>query len=114
MRGKLAEASQGRSVRFFTTIMQIMFILLSIQKKKKTEWQTFRSISKHVFFSLSRSKSSFDTEPWAVLVQNLRKQHASMHASKQARKQKRKKESSEVSPGECSRGTYKKQMRLLK
>jgi hypothetical protein len=34
MRGKLAGASQGRRVRFFTTIMQIMFILLSSQKKK--------------------------------------------------------------------------------
>jgi hypothetical protein len=37
-------------------------------------------------------QSSFDAEPWAVLVQNFRKQHASMHASKQASKEKRKKE----------------------
>ncbi len=37
-------------------------------------------------------QSSFDAEPWAVLVQNLRKQHASMHASKKARKKEGKKE----------------------
>jgi len=37
-------------------------------------------------------QSSFDAEPWAVLlVQNFRKQHASMHASKQASKKERKK-----------------------
>jgi hypothetical protein len=54
-----------------------------------------------IFQSIEK-QSSFDAEPWAVLVQNFRKQHASMHASKQASKQKRKKESSEVSPGGCS------------
>jgi hypothetical protein len=38
-------------------------------------------------------QSSFDAEPWAVLVQNFRKQHASMHASKQAKKKERKQRS---------------------
>jgi len=47
------------------------------------------------------TQSSFDAEPWAVLVQNLRKQHASMHASKKARKKERKKESQQ---GSESRG----------
>jgi hypothetical protein len=47
------------------------------------------------------TQSSFDAEPWAVLVQNLRKRHASMHASKKARKKERKKESQQ---GSESRG----------
>jgi hypothetical protein len=102
MRGKLAGASHGRSVRFFTTIMQIMFILL-LSQKKNTEWQTFRSISKQVFFSLSRTK--------VVSMQNLgqslcrtseNNMQACMQARKQGKKKERKKASSEVSPGGCA------------
>jgi hypothetical protein len=93
MRGKLAGASQGRSVRFFTTIMQIMFSLLSSKEKKKqkTEWQTFRSISKHVFFTLSRSK--------VVSMQNLGQslyrtsEKTCKYACKQAKKKERKQRS---------------------
>jgi hypothetical protein len=65
MRGKLAGASQGRSVRFFTTIMQIMFILLLSQKKKKKK-KGYADVQINLHARILHSikkQSSFDAEP---------------------------------------------------